>query len=137
MSHLFPVWTMLPFGALVLCIAALPLLVPGAWGKHGFQAFVALGCAAPVVAFLLIDGHREHLWSATTAYLSFVATVGALYVTASGIFVAGDIEAKPRTNLVLLVVGALLASVIGTTGASILMIRPLLRTNSQRVMSHI
>jgi Na+/H+ antiporter NhaD/arsenite permease-like protein len=61
-----------------------------------------------------------------------VATIGALYVTASGIFVAGDIEATPRTNLALLVIGALLASVIGTTGASILMIRPILRTNSQR-----
>jgi Na+/H+ antiporter NhaD/arsenite permease-like protein len=133
MTHLFPTWTMLPFGVLVLCIAALPLIFPGAWGKHGFQALVALACAAPVVGFLLYAGHRDHLVSAVTSYLSFVATIGALYITASGILVAGDIEATPRTNLTFLVGGALLSSFIGTTGASILMIRPVLRTNAQRV----
>jgi Na+/H+ antiporter NhaD/arsenite permease-like protein len=132
MSQLFPVWTMLPFGALVLCIAVLPLLTPSLWSKHWFQALVALGCAAPVVAFLWFEGHHEHLFSASTSYLSFVATIGALFVTASGIFVAGDIEATPRANMIFLVGGAFLASFIGTTGASILMIRPLLRTNAQR-----
>src|SRR5882724_11081335 len=122
MSEMFPSWTMLPFGALVLCIAALPLLVPNAWGKHGFQALVALACATPIIAFLWYEDHHQHLFSAATDYLSFVATIGALYVTASGIFVAGDIEARPRTNIMFLVGGALLASFIGTTGASILMI---------------
>src|SRR6266498_3011497 len=133
MDDLFPAWTMLPFAALVLGIAGLPLLFPHAWGKHGFQALFACGCAAPVVAFLWIEGHHQHLKGAAASYASFVATIGALYVTASGIFVSGDIEATPRTNLTFLVGGALLASVIGTTGASILLIRPLLRTNQQRV----
>jgi len=133
MTELFPVWTLLPFAVLVLGIAALPLLLPNAWGNHAFQALVALGCAAPVVGFLLLAGHHRHLASAATSYLSFVATIGALYVTASGIFIAGDIQATPRTNLAFLAGGGLLASLIGTTGASILLVRPLLRTNRQRV----
>src|SRR5262245_941142 len=91
MTQFFPVWTLLPFVILVLGIAALPLLLPNAWGKHTFQAAVALGCASPVVGFLLLEGHREHLMSAALSYLSFVATIGALYVTASGIFISGDI----------------------------------------------
>jgi Na+/H+ antiporter NhaD/arsenite permease-like protein len=118
---------------LVLGIAVLPILLPNAWGKHGFQALVALGCAAPVIGFLVLKGHQDHLSGAALSYLSFVATIGALYVTASGIFISGDIEATPRVNLAFLLGGGLLASLVGTTGASILLVRPLLRTNQQRV----
>jgi len=82
--------------------------------------------------FLLLEGHQDHLIGAGKSYVSFVATIGALYVTASGIFVSGDIEATPRTNLAFLLAGGVLASFIGTTGASILLVRPLLRTNQQR-----
>jgi Na+/H+ antiporter NhaD/arsenite permease-like protein len=132
MMDFFPLWTLLPFATLVLGIAALPLLFPNAWGRHSFQALVALGCAAPVVGFLWLGGHHSHLVGAAKSYLSFVATIGALYITASGIFISGDIEATPRTNLAFLVAGGILASLIGTTGASILLVRPLLRTNRQR-----
>jgi Na+/H+ antiporter NhaD/arsenite permease-like protein len=132
MTHFFPVWTVFPFAALVLGIAGFPLAFPDAWGKHSFQALVALACAAPVIGFLWLEGHHDRLAGAAESYLSFVATIGALFVTASGIFVSGDIEATPRTNLAFLVAGGVLASLIGTTGASILLIRPLLRTNQQR-----
>lgn len=132
MSEQFPVWTEFPFVALVLGIAALPMLVPNLWGKLAFQAAVAFGAAAPVIVFLLAGGHSAHLWNASSAYLSFVATIGALYVITSGIFISGDIEATPRTNVMMMAGSALLASIIGTTGASVLMIRPLLRTNQQR-----
>jgi Na+/H+ antiporter NhaD/arsenite permease-like protein len=133
MDGQFPSWTTLPFVALVLCIAVLPLAAPAAWSRQGFQAFVVAACAAPVVLFLFLTGHTSHLFSAGTSYLSFVATIGALYVTTSGIFLSGDILATPRTNAAFLAAGAVLASLIGTTGASILLIRPLLRTNQQRV----
>jgi Na+/H+ antiporter NhaD/arsenite permease-like protein len=132
MAEMFPVWTELPFVALVLGIAALPMLVPNLWGKLAFQAAVAFACAAPVAGFLVLGGHQAHLFKAGSAYLSFVTTIGALYVTTSGIFISGDIEATPRTNVTLMAGSALLASLIGTTGASVLMIRPLLRTNQQR-----
>jgi Na+/H+ antiporter NhaD/arsenite permease-like protein len=131
MPEAFPAWTVLPFVALVLSIAIMPLAIPGAWGKAWFQGAVVAACASPAVMFLL-SGHHEHLRSAGVSYLSFVLTIGALYVTSSGIFLAGDIEATPRTNAAFIFVGALLASLIGTTGASILLIRPLLRTNSER-----
>jgi Na+/H+ antiporter NhaD/arsenite permease-like protein len=129
---LFPVWTMVPFVVLVLGIATFPLVLPNAWGRHDFQILVTLLCAVPVAAFLLTTGNHHHLTEAGISYISFVVTIGALYVTTSGIFISGDIEAKPTTNLAFVLVGALLASVIGTTGASILLIRPILRTNRQR-----
>jgi len=132
MNELFPLWTLLPFVVLVLSIASLPLLFPELWGRHTFQIMVVLGCAAPVVAFLALNGHGDHLAGAAKSYASFVATIGALYIVASGVFISGDIEATPRVNLGFLLVGGLIASLVGTTGASILLIRPLLRTNSQR-----
>jgi Na+/H+ antiporter NhaD/arsenite permease-like protein len=130
--ELLPTWTMVPFVALVLGIATFPLALPRAWGRHDFQIAVTLLCAGPVAAYLAAHGHRDHLLDAAMSYASFVVTIGALYITASGIYVSGDIEARPETNVAFLLVGAVLASVIGTTGASILLIRPLLRTNRQR-----
>jgi Na+/H+ antiporter NhaD/arsenite permease-like protein len=132
MNEHFPLWTEFPFVVLVLGIAVLPMVVPNLWGKLAFQMGVAFAAAAPVAAFLVLEGHQAHLFKAGISYLSFVATIGALYVTTSGIFIAGDIQATPRTNVLLLAGSALLASLIGTTGASVLMIRPVLRTNQQR-----
>jgi Na+/H+ antiporter NhaD/arsenite permease-like protein len=133
MSGAFPTWTVLPFTGLVLGIAALPMVVPNLWGKLSFQSAVSALCAAPIVVFLVSGGHVDHLRSSVQAYASFIATIGALYVVTSGIFVSGDIEATPRTNVALILGGALLASLIGTTGASVLLLRPLLRTNQQRI----
>ena len=123
---------MVPFAVLVLGIATFPLVLPNAWGRHDFQILVTLLCAVPVAAYLIQSGHHEHLTEAAISYVSFVVTIAALYVTASGVFVSGDIEAKPATNVAFILAGSLLASVIGTTGASILLIRPILRTNRQR-----
>jgi Na+/H+ antiporter NhaD/arsenite permease-like protein len=133
MSEPFPTWTVVPFVALVLGIAALPMLIPRLWGKLWVQGAVSAACAAPVIWFLVGASHVDHLTDSVESYASFIATIGALYIVTSGIFVSGDIEATPRTNLILVVGGAVLASVIGTTGASVLMLRPLLRTNQQRV----
>jgi Na+/H+ antiporter NhaD/arsenite permease-like protein len=133
MSASFPLWTVLPFVGLVLGIAALPMLLPDLWGKLSFQAAVSAVCAAPIAWFLVQAGHVEHLAQSGAAYASFIATIGALYVVSSGIFVSGDLEASPRTNMTFFLGGAVLASLIGTTGASVLLLRPLLRTNRQRV----
>lgn len=89
-------------------------------------------CALPVLVDHMAGARFADLAEATTSYLSFITTLGALYVTTGGIHVSGDIEAKPSTNVALVVPGASLASLIGTTGASMLMVRPLLRTNQQR-----
>lgn len=130
--ELFPVWSLLPFSFLVLGIAVLPLLFPHLWERGVAQlGFVAL-CAAPIAVYCLMAQRSEPLQHALQSYASFVLTIGALYVVASGVLVLGDIEATPRNNVAFLLLGSLLASVIGTTGASMLLLRPLLRTNRQR-----
>jgi Na+/H+ antiporter NhaD/arsenite permease-like protein len=130
--ELLPAWTMLPFVVLVLAMAVLPMIAPHAWERRWFQALVVLSCGAPVLAYLGLNGLAASGLSAASSYASFIATLGALFITTGGIYVMADVEATPGTNALWLTVGALLASVIGTTGASMLLIRPLLRINSER-----
>lgn len=131
-GSLLPVWTMLPFVVLVLSMAALPAWAPRAWGRGWVRALVVGGCSVPLVARLALNGFAGEVLHSASNYLTFIATLTALFVTTSGIHVTVDVEATPRTNLLLLGLGALLASCIGTTGASMLLIRPLLRINSER-----
>jgi len=131
-SSTYPVWTLLPFPALVLAIAILPVVRPHLWEKPAFQGLVTAWCAVPVTVFALLSGRADAVAHASTGYFSFVITLGALYITSGGICLLGDLEATPRVNLAFLLLGSVLASVIGTTGASMLLIRPLLRTNQQR-----
>lgn len=123
---------MFPFVGLVLSMAFMPMLWPHAWEKRWFQALVVAACGTPVLWFFLTHGQHEHVAHAGSEYVAFIATLAALFVTAGGIYANGDLEATPRTNVLFLLIGSALASIIGTTGASMLMIRPLLRTNSQR-----
>jgi Na+/H+ antiporter NhaD/arsenite permease-like protein len=122
-----PALWLVPFAALLLSIAVLPLAVPERWGRPGFQALVA-GLAALPVAI----GRPGALGHAAHDYVSFVLLLGSLYVVSSGIRVTGDIPAHPTTNVGLLLIGGLLASIIGTTGASMLLIRLVLEVNSER-----
>jgi Na+/H+ antiporter NhaD/arsenite permease-like protein len=131
-SDALPSWTALPFFALVLAMAALPLLLPHFWEKRAFQALIVAGCSLPVVGLLLQRGLQHELGHSVSGYLTFIATLGALYTAAGGVFASADLKATPTVNVGFLLVGSVLASVIGTTGASVLVIRPLLRTNSQR-----
>jgi len=128
----FPMWTMAPFAILVLCIAVLPLVLPRLWAHHAFQVGIAAVCALPIAAYLVFTDHRAELFHSLASYGSFVATIAALYVDASGVYLSGDIEATPAANTAFLVSGAVLDNLIGTTGASVLLIRPVLRSNQQR-----
>ena len=128
----FPVWTLLSFPALVFAIAICPILMPHRWEKRGFLVAVVLACTFPVVLYELTQGHASLIGEGSRSYAAFVITLGALFVTSGGIHLKGDIAATPRNNLLFLLLGALLASFIGTTGASMLLIRPLLKTNRQR-----
>ena len=126
-----PWWTVLPFAALLLAIAVLPLAAPHFWEKNRWKAVVAAALALPVAGWLLAT-RPALIAHAAVEYGSFIALLGALFVIAGGIHVAGDVEGRPATNTAILATGALLASVIGTTGASMVLIRPLLRINRQR-----
>ena len=118
---------LLPFSALLLAIAVMPIALPRRWGTPWFQALVTGLAALPVVV-----GRPGAVGHAASTYLSFVLLLGSLYVVTSGIRVTGDIPAHPFTNAGLLLLGGLLASVIGTTGASMLLIRLVLEVNSER-----
>jgi Na+/H+ antiporter NhaD/arsenite permease-like protein len=126
-----PVVAVVPFALLLLCIAVLPLVAHHWWERNRNKAIVGGLFAAPVAAWLLLrDPHA--LGHAALEYVSFVVLLGALYVVAGGIRITGDLRATPATNTALLAIGAVLANVIGTTGASMVLIRAVLRTNSQR-----
>jgi Na+/H+ antiporter NhaD/arsenite permease-like protein len=116
---------------MLLAIAVLPLRVPHWWESNRHKLAVAAALGAPVLAFYLV---REPGVLAHTArdYVSFMILLGGLYVISGGIRLEGDLEATPAVNSAFLAIGALLASVIGTTGASMLLIRPLLMTNRER-----
>ena len=126
-----PVYTVLPFVAMLLAIAILPLRVPHWWESNGNKLAVAVALGAPILVLYLA---RDPAALAHTAkdYVSFMILLGGLYVISGGIRLHGDLEATPFVNTVFLAVGALLASFIGTTGASMLLIRPLLMTNRER-----
>jgi Na+/H+ antiporter NhaD/arsenite permease-like protein len=121
----------LPFAGLLLAIAILPLTAPHFWDSNLRKLMVAGALALPVLA-LYTQVRPEALGHAASDYVSFIILLGGLFVISGGILLEGDLEATTRTNALLLGTGALLASFIGTTGASMVLIRPLLQTNRER-----
>lgn len=120
-----------PFVLLLACIAVLPLAAPHFWESNRNKGWVTAGLALPVALYLSAVDHHG-LLHAATEYLSFMALLGSLYVVAGGINVSGDLIATPRNNTLLLGAGAVLANLVGTTGASMVLIRVLLNTNRER-----
>ena len=127
-------YTVLPFVALLLSIAVLPLLPSTSlWWEHNRnKLIVALGLGVPVVVFMLAVEGPLGVVEALVEYAQFIILLLALFTISGGIHLAGDIRARPLTNTGFLAFGALIASFIGTTGAAMLLIRPLLRTNAER-----
>ncbi len=125
----------LPFAGLLLSIALCPMLAPAFWHHH-FGKIAAAWSLAFVLPFAALHGVAATwpmlLHALIDEYLPFIALVGALYTIAGGICVYGNLRGSPRTNTAMLALGTLLASVMGTTGAAMLLIRPLLRANDNR-----
>jgi Na+/H+ antiporter NhaD/arsenite permease-like protein len=121
----------LPFAGLLLAIAILPLAAPHFWDSNLKKLAVAGALALPVL-WLYTQVRPDALGHAASDYVSFIILLGGLFVISGGILLEGDLEATTRTNALLLGAGALFASFIGTTGASMLLIRPLLQTNRER-----
>jgi len=131
LQHALPLWTVVPFVGLLLSIALLPLRAPHFWERHRNKALVAGLWSLPVAVLFLVRDPHELLLSVKD-YGSFVLLLAALFVVSGGIVVRGDIRATPLVNTVFLLIGAVLANFIGTTGASMLLIRPMLQTNRER-----
>ncbi len=124
-------WMTAPFIALLLSIAVLPIAAHKFWGSLKNQALIALLFSAP--AAILCGRHAPHLLGETLRdYLSFVLLLSSLYIVSGGVWLAGDLKSTPAANTLLLALGAVLANFIGTTGASMVLIRPLLRANAHR-----
>jgi Na+/H+ antiporter NhaD/arsenite permease-like protein len=125
----------LPFAGILLAIALLPLLGAGArWWEHNRnKLLVALVCAAAgVLCYLLPTGDFAKIGTTYLEYAAFLTMLAALFVISGGIHISGAFAGFPGTNTLFLAVGAVLASLLGTTGASMVLIRPLLRANRQR-----
>ncbi len=126
-----PLWSVSSFAALLAGIALFPLLREHWWENNKNKAVFASIVAVPVVVLVFV-GHPMSLLHAGVEYVQFLSLIGALYIVAGGIHVTGNLRATPFVNTVLLGIGYLLASLLGTTGASMVLLYPLLRTNKER-----
>lgn len=131
-----PLWTIAPFAGLLLCIAIMPLFAAHWWEHNRNKGLIAAVLSIPLVLYLVatFGGAGVHeLVHKLKEYVSFIALLAALFVISGGIYVRGSLSGTPLVNTGLLAFGAVIASFVGTTGASVLLIRPLLRANSPRV----
>jgi Na+/H+ antiporter NhaD/arsenite permease-like protein len=128
-------WLAGPFVALLAAIALAPLVFGPWWGRHYGKVTSAL--AAITLGFYLGPlGAQARVLHTASEYFSFLCLVGSLFVISGGIHLQVKGEATPAVNSVFLLIGTLIANVIGTTGASMLLIRPWLRMNKYRLTSH-
>jgi len=126
-----PVYAVAPFVFMLLAIAVGPLWVPHWWESNRHKLLVAAALGLPILA-LYLARRPSALVGMAEEYVSFMVLLAGLYAIAGGIRLTGDLEATPLTNTAFLGLGALLASFVGTTGASMLLIRPVLQTNRER-----
>ncbi|RME39524.1 MAG: sodium:proton antiporter [Planctomycetota bacterium] len=138
-DHVPSLWSVLPFAGLLLSIALLPLIPATThwWESNKNRLAVALAFGAITLVYYAFAFGVEKIRPVLThalvdEYIPFIMLLFALYVISGGIRLSGDIAAHPATNTTFLGVGALAASFLGTTGASMLLIRPLLQTNVER-----
>ena len=125
----------LPFAGILLSIALFPLLAPHFW-EHHFGKISAFWAALVIIPLALVFGTSPaiHALSHTAflEYIPFILLLLALFTVAGGIVVSGNLHGSPATNTAILGIGTVLASIIGTTGASMVLIRPIMRANDDR-----
>ncbi|MEO7931929.1 MAG: sodium:proton antiporter [Chthoniobacterales bacterium] len=120
----------LPFVGMLLCIAVMPLLFSHIWERH--YPKIALGLGSICVVYYLWMHGGTRIAGVLEEYVSFIVFIGSLFVVAGGIHIRIQGEARPLSNCLFLLIGAVLANLIGTTGASMLLIRPWVRSNKYR-----
>ncbi len=122
----------LPFAAMLLGIAIVPLVAPHQWERPATPALLTTACAVPAILIAVIGGTLAEIGHGVLEYVAFIVLIGALYVVGGGIYISGNPRGTPWVNAGFLAVGAVAASLIGTTGASMVLIRPLLDANRER-----
>lgn len=128
------IWT-LPFLGILLSIALMPILTPAFWHHH-YGKVAAFWGASFLLPYMMVFSPgmaaQEVTFVAVHEYIPFIVLLLALYTTGGGVLLRGTLVGTPLTNTALLAIGTVLASVMGTTGASMLLIRPVLRANAHR-----
>jgi Na+/H+ antiporter NhaD/arsenite permease-like protein len=130
-----PLLAALPFVGLLLSIAIFPLAAPSLWHHH-YGKIAAAWALVLFVPFAIVDGPAvaayELLHTALLDYIPFIILIGTLFTVTGGVLLRGNLHGSPRTNTALLGVGTVIASVTGTTGAAMLLVRPVIRANDGR-----
>ena len=131
---LLPYWSVIPFIVILLAIAIIPLLQGNWWESNLNKGVVSLLCSLPIISYLLWLGPlgQKVLVEILHDYYAFITLLVALFALSGGIHLEGNLRGAPLVNTLVLGLGAVLASLIGTTGASMLLIRPLIKTNQER-----
>lgn len=128
-------WLCIPFAGLLLCIAVLPLIKPAWWEEHQPLAVVFWSLLF-VIPYAVVTGAGTAVETVLECiindYLTFIVLLFGLFCVAGNITMEGDLAGSPRVNVLLLTIGTLLSSWIGTTGASMLMVRPVIKMNAWR-----
>jgi Na+/H+ antiporter NhaD/arsenite permease-like protein len=129
----FPNWSVIPFALMLVSMAVLPVAVPAWWSRNRNKALLSVLLSIPVLILVLAFHCRPGLLlHSVVDYLSFIALLGALFIISGGIHIRGSWSGTPLVNTLFLGTGAVLANLIGTTGASMLLIRPYVRANHRR-----
>jgi len=124
-----------PFGVLLAAIALAPLFFADWWHKHYPKVAYSLGAIILAYYLIVLQGY-ERVWHTAAEYVSFIALIGSLFVVSGGIHINVKGEATPLVNVLFLFAGAMVANLFGTTGASMLLVRPWLRMNKYRITAH-
>lgn len=134
-GSLLPLWSILPFVGILLSIALIPLVFPHFWHDHfpKVSFFWALVFAIPFIYFFKQTALNEIAHIIIIDYIPFILLLWSLFAVSGGIHIKGTLKGTPAVNSIILLIGTILASFIGTTGASMLLIRPILHSNSWRV----
>jgi Na+/H+ antiporter NhaD/arsenite permease-like protein len=123
----------MPFVLMLLSIAIFPLFWNHFWEKNKNKLIVSIVLSIPIIVFLTSAGFSEKLNETIVFdYVPFIILLGSLFTITGGIYLSGDLKAKPLVNTGFLSIGAVLASFMGTTGAAMLLIRPVIQTNNER-----
>jgi len=134
LGEILPLWSCIPFAGMLLSIALCPLLMPNFWHHH-FGKIAAFWAAVIGVPFLIAfkgNALYQILHIILADYVPFIILLWSLYTVSGGILLRGTLRGTPAVNLCMLIIGTLLASWMGTTGAAMLLIRPFLRANNYR-----
>ena len=134
LGEMLPLWSCIPFALILLSIALFPLVLPDFWHHH-FGKISALWAATLGIPFLIAfkgDALYEILHIILADYVPFIILLWSLYTVSGGILLRGTLRGTPIVNVIILIIGTLLASWMGTTGAAMLLIRPFLRANDYR-----